>query len=422
MTILYKKDSKGDILQWTVNSTINGIIIQAGKLNGKLVQTLIDVWEGKNIGKTNETSVIQQIELEIQSLVNRKKRQGYKSLEDLSIADRDSSSPSLKILLNKYLPKDSTDLDGNLKPMKCQQYYRSKPNWTDPTGKIWKDRKYYYLLNPYVEKEKNAIIIKFPCLIQPKINGVRATVSLDDNGQIQILSKEGLKYNVPHIEEEFKSLPFVYNNGDKEIDLIYDGELYIHGEPLQNIVSAVKSNNMFSSNIRFMCFDLLLLNKSNIERHEILKNIFNGFNINKIYGHIHRVSTYKVSSDDKVQAYTSNFIEKGYEGSILRDPNALYQAGKRPMSMVKLKRIISKEFKITGIVPQDKDPLLGMYQCITPEGEYFDVTATLSNEGKEELMENPYNYIGKLLTIDFYEYTEKKIPFHIINNIVRDYE
>ncbi len=92
------------------------------------------------------------------------------------------------------------------------------------------------------------------------------------------------------------------------------------------------------------------------------------------------------------------------------------------MTIVKLKRIMSKEFKITGIVPQEKDPFLGMYQCITPEGEYFNVTATISNEEKEKLMEVPYNFIGKSLTCEFYEYTEKGIPFHIINNLIRDYE
>ncbi len=418
MIILYKKDSKGEILQWIISSISMGILIQSGKFNGKLVDTVINILEGKNIGKINETSILQQIQSEIQALVNKKKRQGYKFFIDIVNIDESDIGKSLEYLLKKYLPQNSTDLDGNLKPMKCQQYYRSKPNWTDPTGKIWKDRKYYYLLNPYVEKEKNAIIIKFPCLIQPKINGVRATISKDDNGQIQILSKEGLRYSVPHIEEEFKSLPFTIIDDDEEKDIIYDGELYIHGEPLQNIVSAVKSNNMFSNNIIFMCFDIIILNKTNIDRLIILKDLLD----NKILYNISRVPTLRVFDDEGIQETTDLYIHKKYEGSILRDPDALYQAGKRPMTIVKLKRIMSKEFKITGIVPQEKDPFLGMYQCITPEGEYFNVTATISNEEKEKLMEVPYNFIGKSLTCEFYEYTEKGIPFHIINNLIRDYE
>ncbi len=417
MTNLYKKDSNGNILIWTVKSNTNDIIIQSGRLNGNLIEIIRYITEGKNIGKSNETTVLDQVQFEIDSLIHRKKRQGYKSFNDLDIPvikDYDT----LESLLKEYLPKDSTDLDGNIKPMKCQQYYRSKPNWVDPNGKLWKDRKYYYLLNPYVEKEKNAIIIKFPCLIQPKINGVRATVSLDDNGNIQILSKEGLKYNIPHIEEEFKKLPFTFIEDGKVIDLIYDGELYIHGEPLQNIASAVKSNNMFSTNITFECFDLIIPNDTNFKRIKRLR----GFLDNRILSTINRVKTYMVFTDKQVQSTTDTFIAKGYEGSILREPNALYQAGKRPMTMVKLKRIISKEFKITDIVPQDKDPELGMYQCITPEGEYFNVTATLSNGKKEYLLFAKHEFIGKMLTCEFYEYTEKGIPFHIINNIIRDYE
>lgn len=415
--VLYKKDSKGEILIWKINDVDGGLLIQSGKFNGKLIGTRINITEGKNVGKSNETTVKEQIESEIQSLVNRKKRQGYKSLNDID-SENTRGFIDLETILKKYLPKDSTDLDGNLKPMKCQQYYRSKPNWTDPKGKVWKDRKYYYLLNPYVEKEKNAIIIKFPCLIQPKINGVRATVSRDDNGQIQILSKEGLKYNVPHIEQDFKNLPFVFNEDGEDIDIIYDGELYIHGEPLQNIVSAVKSNNMFSNNITFEVFDIIVFNKSNIQRIKLLKHLLDICPT----AYINRVSSYQTTNDNSVQNFTDRFIKEGYEGSILRDPNALYQAGKRPMTIVKLKRIISKEFIINDIIPQEKDPELGMYQCITPEGEYFNVTATVSTLAKEAMLVNKRNYIDKMLTCEFYEYTDKGIPFHIINNIVRDYE
>lgn len=418
MSSLYKKNSKGEILIWRISNRENYILIESGKLNGKLAATGRKITEGKNIGKANETSIDEQSHSEVESLIHRKKRQGYKSLEDLNVEKEDTEHITLDLLLQLRLPKDSTDLEGNIKPMKCQQYYRSKPNWTDPTGKVWKDRKYYYLLNPDVEKEPNAIIIKFPCLIQPKINGVRATVSLDDSGQVQILSKEGLKYNIPHIEKEFKSLPFEYTQNNETVDLIYDGELYIHGEPLQNITSAVKSNNMFSSNIVFICFDLILPTYQNLMRYEILKYIIKSYDRKYIF----KIPTFMAYEDKHVQARTNIWIGAGYEGSICRHPNALYEAGKRPMTMVKLKRIISKEFKITDIVPQDKNPELGMYQCITPEGEYFDATATISNEQKEVLLITKHQYIGQMLTVDFYEYTEKGIPFHIVNTLIRDYE
>jgi ATP-dependent DNA ligase len=167
-----------------------------------------------------------------------------------------------------------------------------------------------------------------------------------------------------------------------------------------------------------MCFDIIIPNKSNIFRYEALKNILY---LNRCIS-IFRVMTYMTHSDKKTQNITDKFISDGYEGSVLRSSDALYQAGKRPMTMVKLKRIMSKEFKITDIVPQDKNPELGMYQCITSEGEYFNVTATLSNDEKEVLLATKHQYIGQMLTCEFYEYTDKMIPFHIINNIVRNYE
>ena len=423
METLYKKDSKGKILTWSacVSNSEDGINIElrSGELHGTITPIIRKDIKGKNIGKSNETSPREQAFLDVKSLYKRKKDLGYKSLEDLGYYNYNNNS--LEDFLKDTLSIDTTDTLGNLKPMKAQQYYRSKKDWKDSSGKIWKDRKYYYLLNPYVEKEKGAIIIKFPCIIQPKINGVRATISLNKDGKVQILSKEGTVYNIPHIVDMFESRKDLFTYED-DINVIFDGELYIHNEKLQVISSAVKAFNLDTPRINFIAFDLAIPYLNNIDRFRLLKTMITDLNSNTIYPCVEIIKSYLISNDFMAQYHTDRFINNGYEGSILRDIHSLYAFGKRPMTMVKLKRVIDAEFKIIDIIPQEKDESLGLYICITQEGKEFKVTPTGNNEFKSLILFQKHNFIGKQLTCKFYEYTEDKIPFHILDNIIRDYE
>lgn len=434
MEILYKKDSSNKIIQWSaeVKQGIAGvnILLKSGEYDGKIVETLRPNIQGKNIGKANETSPLTQAEKEVESLYKRKRRFGYKSLSDLKFKEEYGmafgvETSSIKEFLINNLNFNTRDADDNLKPMKCQQYYRSKKNWTAPDGTIWTDRKYYYLLNPNAEKEKGAIITKFPCLLQPKINGVRASISLDENGKVQILSKEGLKYNLPHIEEifQYNSHIFTYSNNDQleEREVIFDGELYIYDESLQVISSAVKKENLNTHRIKFICFDLMIEQQMNIERIQIMKSLLD-FTNNVFDYPVEIIRTLRVNTDKEVQFHTNNNIRLGYEGSILRDPKAYYGFGKRPVTITKLKRVIDNEYKIIDIIPQEKNPELGLYVCVTKNGKEFKVTPSGNNDFKESLLYTKHIYIGKMLTCTFYEYTEDGLPFHVMSNLIRDYE
>lgn len=430
MEILYKRDSKGKILKWSasVGQNQSGVFIEmlSGEINGNPSITYRSNIKGKNQGKANNTSPKEQAEKDCISLYNRKKKQGYKSLKDLNYNFGNGLDlvESVDSFLARVLEIDTTDADGNLKPMKAQQYYRKatdkgKDTWTDPTGKEWADRKYYYLLNPYVEKENNAIIIKFPCIGQPKINGVRGTISLDDNNNVQVLSKEGLTYELSHVRQWFEENKEVFDYEGQS--LIFDGEFYIYGESLQVISSAVKKTNLNTSRVIFICFDIILPKVSNKDRIGIIKTQLVPAT-QDLSAPVGIIKSVKILNDVHAQNKTDEYIEDGYEGMILRDFDGLYQPGKRPMTMVKLKRCISEEFKIVNVIPQDKDPQLGLFTCITKDGQEFQVTPKGDLDFKRIILIMKEDYIGKLLTCTFYEYTEKGIPFHVIENIVRDYE
>lgn len=430
-TKLYKKNAKGKLLTWEVKivtsySKVN-LEIEAGEANGKKTRHDKKV-EQKNVGKANETSLLDQANLQMKSLIIGQRKYGYKTLADLNIDDFTLSmldeQETYDAILNA-LPDDATDLDGMLKPMLAAQYFRKKKDWTAPDGSIHKDRMYYYLNNPYEPKEKGFTSAKFPIYGQPKINGVRCLVYLHE-GDVKMKSKEGEFYKVEHIIKWFEDRLDLFTdiNGDP---IIYDGELYIHNMLLQHIRSAVVKPNFETPMVTYEVYDIAVPKHSNMVRYSMLKQkLHECFNVATnqfvLNSPVKFVRTFKLINDTHVQAKCDEFIEQGYEGIILRVPSAEYQFGKRTVNMLKLKRLIQEEFQIIGIKAQEENPEFGLYVCITKDGVEFNVTPTESADYKETMMLTPYLFVGKMLTCSFYEYTDTGKPFHINHNIVRDYE
>lgn len=86
---LYAYDSSGRIKTWEVETldklTKATIVVKSGLLNGKMISKSTDITNGKNIGKANQTTPLEQAYNEAQSKWEKKKKEGYKSLTDLNI-------------------------------------------------------------------------------------------------------------------------------------------------------------------------------------------------------------------------------------------------------------------------------------------------------------------------------------------------
>jgi hypothetical protein len=401
---LYARDSKGKILMWEVNVTndqqlLKGptncsfINIYEGEKDGKRTGTCITVSKGKNIGKMNETTPYDQACSEAESRWNKKRKQGYKSMADLSIENLAD--------LDIALPKDRTDENNLCKPMKAQPYF----------------------------KDNGDVRIKFPCLGQAKLNGFRVMSRLEEiiegeglftgkTKKITFRSKEGLRYTVlEHIEKDLEHiLEYMIDK-----DTIFDGEIYLHGEILSEISSAVRKKNPKTSKLKFYIFDLAMENKTQNERFfdlEVIKNIIKSRYIENVVV----VPNFPIGDNMIAQRFTDNQIKAGYEGAVFRDPKATYQFGKRPQTMVKLKRSQDKEFKVIDVVGGDNSPELGIFVCLAENGESFKCTPEGTKEQKAEYLRNKQEYIGKQLTVRFFERTKDSLPFHAVGVTIRDYE
>ena len=200
---LYINHSTGKAGSWAISVTDNGdntatITTTACKvLGGKSVVTTEIVREGKNIGRANETSPLEQAIAEAKSKAQKKIDKGY----------------------THNIPEEGQKAVNSLgltKPMLAQDFKG---------------------------------IESFPVYIQMKLDGNRCLAAKVD-GQIKLWSRGGKEINLPHIAQALESL--------LPEGLTVDGELYCHGEALQTITSWIKRLQPESEQIRYMVYDCVL--------------------------------------------------------------------------------------------------------------------------------------------------------------------
>lgn len=331
-------------------------------INGKWVEDVYTYTEGVNIGKSNETTHLQQALNEANSLINRLKDAGFTT-----------TRPDPKAKFN-------TDAAGLMKPM---------------------------LAHGFSER-----LIKFPCIGQPKYDGVRCLTFVNSKGEVEILSRKGKPYNIPHLRE------WAENHKDC---LPLDGELYNHKElTFQEIVSAVKKHSDITAKIRYVVYDRPVADLDCRSRIDRLQRIFDD-KIEKnapLY-----FSEYKILKNmDDAWAYHKKCTDAGYEGIILRNMEGKYEFGFRSNDLIKLKTFDDAEFEIIDVVEATgRDAGTAIFVCKC-EGGKFNVKPQGSRELRTEYFNNKKALIGKMVTVQYQGLSDDGIPRFPSAVSVRDYE
>ena len=403
---LYLLDLDGSILVWKIRVHNGGaastVTSESGQLNGQLKSHTYTVLHGKNLGKANATTHFTQAIAEAESKYAAKIKKGYRSLAMLGL---NADVTDTHVLLTR-LDSNRRDASGELKPMLCQKF---KPNK-----------------------------LKYPVIGQPKINGVRAFVKMIElnhglfgtEHRLGFTSREGLLYNIPHLENDKNILEYIKFLQDSypDIEIILDGELYIDNKLCTDIAGAAKNkDNINNSNLYFIMFDLAISIKNQYDRILTMNTVFD--NLYKEHECISAPNTYlkfisknfarikskAIKSDEEARNLRDNALENGFEGCVLRDLNALYKFGQRPVTMVKYKLRDSSEFRILDIIPQDKRPELPQFILKNDlDSQTFELIGSGKHEDQEQFLINKDSYIGKFAHIEFGERTKTNLPFHCV--------
>lgn len=244
-----------------------------------------------------------------------------------------------------------------------------------------------------------------PVYVQPKIEGDRMRVRIQDN-HINMLSSGGKeRISVPHIYRDIQA------TGWNNIEL--DGELYKHGmrhSEIRSIVSRTKNLHPNYNQMEYHIFDIINSERQYKRLDQLTQLLWSA-----PFSSIKLVPTLLVDNLDSLQEIYRNFLQQGYEGIIIRHPSALYTR-RKVTTLLKLKPRVSELFEIVDVIEeQDKyknrNGTFGAFVCETSEGTLFSVGSGPTDYQRAILWQNRNAFMKRFVKIRFQGYTKvRRVP------------
>jgi DNA ligase-1 len=361
---IYKKTKTGATQEWTIEVVGNKYRTHSGQVGGIITTNEWTIVYGKNTGKLNETTDKEQTMKEAVAKRTKKLESGYFE---------------------------------NIKHINKTQYFEPM------LASKWED-----------SKDK----ITYPIFSQPKLDGIRCIVTKDG-----MFSRNGKPIiSAPHIRESLSEVFDVYP------ELILDGELYADkfANDFNKIVSLVKKTKPTDAdlkeskkNIQYWIYDLPDNDIQFGDRCDRLNELFENYNAFK--KHCIEVETHICNDEDEVMGLYEEYVEKGFEGQMLRT-NGKYE-NKRSKFLMKHKSFIDEEYTIVDVCEGEgnKTNMVGYMTFKTADGKPFKSNVKATFEESEEMFRNKKQLIGKQATIKFFQFTPDGIPrFPYVVNIDRN--
>lgn len=385
---IYGVEKNGKTKVWTARiyrDELNGFAtaeIEYGQLDGKKQVTSREYTEGKNIGKKNETTPLQQCISE-----TRRKWQDKMEKEGYSLVVPNSNS-------------ESTNATNATKvfPMLAHTY------------------------EPLSSKNKKNDIV-FPCYVQPKLDGLRCVCYMMPCGnsndcKVVAQSRTGAYFEtVEHICAELRPI-LLQNPG-----LTLDGELYTTELPFEELAGLIKRKKAADANANVQCikyhiYDVVVDGVPYSERHA---RIVGAISKADKYHHLEVVHTQLIHNANEFKQAFGDYVAAGYEGIMLRNVNGLYRQNYRSHDLQKYKEFVESEYPIVGFKEADgRDKGTVVWVCATDECRQFSVRPRGTQEQRRQWFQDGHKYQGKLLTVIYQELSELNVPRFPVGKAIRD--
>ena len=264
--------------------------------------------------------------------------------------------------------------------------------------------------------------LQFPVIVSPKLDGIRAIVK---DGVVY--SRSGKPIPNKYIQQQFGS----YHG--------LDGELIVGNSTdknvFQNTVSGVMTEEGIP-NVFYYVFDLWNTSLQYKQRLGILSNIVK--DINKIESNVIRVESLYCNSLKEVELREQQYLQQGYEGLIIRNPNSYYKNGRSTVKeggLLKLKRFKDGEAAVFGYNPlfhnnnpEELDELgytirstakngmveleaLGSLEVLDIEtGVAFNIGSGFTANQRKELWKEKEKLLGKIVKYKYFDVSILNAP------------
>ena len=232
--------------------------------------------------------------------------------------------------------------------------------------------------------------------IQAKVDGVRCIATKEGEEVILYTRHGNLIKGFNKIRKELKNL---LNEGD-----YLDGELYSYDLSFEEVCSSVRTGK---GNLLFIIFDFIQNNKSEMlfsQRWNALQETFNGLKYTLPVEQMEK----PVRSKKSIEEATSYFVQRGFEGAILRSESKHIDG--RNDTLLKNKPFQDDEFTMTDFEVTKTGRF--MAHLINEHGQSFKASCARACACS----------INKKVTVRFQGLTSKGIPRFARVITARDYE
>jgi DNA ligase-1 len=263
--------------------------------------------------------------------------------------------------------------------------------------------------------------LRFPLLASPKLDGVRAIVR---NGVVYSRSNKPIPNK--YVQQQFSKYEY------------FDGELIVGDAnsptAYRDTVSHVMSIDKTGFDLTFHVFDSVRdLADDYSTRHRWLTNWASC--ITNVVVH-EQVETNNL---EELTTYEEECLERGYEGLILRDPNAPYKNGRSTVNegyLLKMKRFVDAEATVISFeerMRNDNEKTvnelgrskrsshqagrfgrgdLGALVCRTAGGIEFNIGTGFSDSERAEIWGSRDKFLGSIAKYKFFPIGQKEAPRH----------
>lgn len=368
---LYKLTSTGKVQEWTITTIGHTITTVYGLADGKKQIATEEITVGKNVGKANETTPIEQAEVEAKATWEKKLKSGYvQNIDDAKSGKTD------KIIA------------GGISPMLAHKH------------------------------SEQGHKILYPAFAQPKLDGHRC-IAVINNGVCTLWSRT---------RKQIHSMPHIVAALEKAFagkTLVIDGELYNHDyrEKFEELTSKIRQTKPVPGHevVQYWIYDLAG-DGDFYQRTQLLNNyaLSGGFGQAKTGNPLVLVATFVVDDEADLTEKFQIFLDHGYEGAMVRNARGKYK-NSRSYDLQKVKDFQDAEFEIVDVVPgtghmHDK----GIFVCVTDSGEEFKAKMVGPLDSLCKYLDNKNDYIGEWLTVKFQKYSAKGVPVFGVGMRIRE--
>lgn len=273
--------------------------------------------------------------------------------------------------------------------------------------------------------------------LSPKLDGVRCIIFVNNNGDVEFLSRQG---------KNFETLQTI-ENSIKELclkNIVLDGEVGVETDTeclfdFQATMKQIKRKNHTFENATFYVFDVLTTDEFINGKSDVkFKDRMGRFNSLKISLNSKSISNIKILEQRRIWVLSDvlqlldEYTNKSFEGIVLRK-NDFYK-GKRSKDLLKGKKFHDAEYKVldieTGpfrVIEDGKEITIETLTNIIIEhkGNKVSVGSGFTLNERKHYFENPNELIGNVITVSYFEESQNQngeysLRFPTIKHIYKD--